>query len=288
MADTVLISSELSAPIAAHRPSLRGRVLRLLRTFSHPLYWWYEKKLATEVSEGHIPAHIGLIMDGNRRFARGIGLDVRRGHEFGVEKVHELLEWCLELGIPHVTIFVFSAENFDRTPAEVDYLLDLFVRESRRLIAHPRIKAHKVRVKVIGQRDRLPEQVVVASEALENSTAEHDGMLLNIALAYGGREEIVDGMKKMLREAAEAGRSMTEVADNLDAAAISDCLYTAGIPDPDFIIRTSGEVRLSGFFLWQAAYSEYYFCDALWPAFRRIDFLRAIRNYQARERRYGC
>ncbi|HET6655309.1 MAG TPA: polyprenyl diphosphate synthase [Gammaproteobacteria bacterium] len=262
-------------------------MLRLLRTCTHPLYWWYEKKLITQVREGHVPGHIGLILDGNRRFARGIGLDVRKGHEFGVEKVHELLEWCLELGIGHVTIFVFSAENFDRPSTEVEYLLDLFVRESRRLIHHPRIKANKVRVKVIGQRDKLPEAVVVASEALENSTAEHDGMLLNIALAYGGREEIVDGIKKLLHQAEAEHRSPAEIADKLSATQISDCLYTAGVPDPDFIIRTSGEVRLSGFFLWQAAYSEYYFCDALWPEFRRIDFLRAIRNYQGRERRYG-
>ncbi|HET7307062.1 MAG TPA: polyprenyl diphosphate synthase [Gammaproteobacteria bacterium] len=259
----------------------------VIRTCSHPLYWWYEKKLVTQVSEHTVPAHIGLILDGNRRFARGIGLDVRQGHEFGVEKVHELLEWCLELGIAHVTVFVFSAENFDRPTAEVEYLLDLFVRESRRLITHPRIKANKVRVKVIGQRDKLPEAVVVASEALENSTAEHDGMLLNIALAYGGREEIVDGIKKLLQQAEAEHRSPADIAEKLDAAQISDCLYTAGIPDPDFIIRTSGEVRLSGFFLWQAAYSEYYFCDALWPEFRRIDFLRAIRSYQGRERRYG-
>ncbi|HET7674265.1 MAG TPA: polyprenyl diphosphate synthase [Gammaproteobacteria bacterium] len=289
MDHSISSDTDLAAP-ALPKPHLSpaARIFRLLRKFTWPLYWWYEKKLYASVSEGRIPEHIGLILDGNRRFARGIGLDVRKGHEFGVERVHELLEWCLELGIPHVTIFVFSAENFDRTPAEVEYLLDLFVRESRRLISHPRIKTHKVRVKVIGQRERLPEAVVVASEALENSTAAHDGMLLNIALAYGGREEIVDGIKKLLAGAEREGRSLRDVADKLTAAQISGCLYTAGIPDPDFIIRTSGEVRLSGFFLWQAAYSEYYFCDALWPAFRRIDFLRAIRSYQGRERRYGC
>lgn len=288
MEHSISSDTDLAAPLPKPRLSVPARIFRLLRLFSYPLYWWYEKKLLTHVSEGRIPQHIGLILDGNRRFARGIGLDVRKGHEFGVEKVHDLLEWCLELDIPHVTIFVFSAENFDRTPAEVEYLLDLFVRESRKLIGHPRIKTHKVRVKVIGQRDKLPESVVVASEALENSTADHDGMLLNIALAYGGREEIVDGIKKLLLEAEAEHHSPAEVAEKLTASQISDCLYTAGIPDPDFIIRTSGEVRLSGFFLWQAAYSEYYFCDALWPAFRRIDFLRAIRSYQGRERRYGC
>ncbi len=264
-----------------------ARVLRLLRALSHPLYWGYERKLTTQISKGHIPQHIGVILDGNRRFARGIGLDVRKGHEFGVEKVHDLLEWCLELGISNVTIFVFSAENFDRTPAEVEYLFDLFVRESRKLMTHPRIKANKVRVKVIGRRSKLPDAVVTATETLEHSTAGHDGMLLNIAFGYGGREEIVDGVKKLLLEAQASHRSPAEVAEHLTASQISNYLYTAGIPDPDFIIRTSGEVRLSGFLLWQAAYSEYYFCDALWPGFRRIDFLRAIRSYQGRERRFG-
>jgi short-chain Z-isoprenyl diphosphate synthase len=284
-----LSSTEITT-VSADEPrrlSWRGQALRLLRAASHPLYWWYQKRLVARVLEDRVPEHIGLILDGNRRFARGIGLDVKKGHEFGVEKVHEMLEWCLELGIDHVTIFVFSAENFDRPTAEVEYLLDLFVRESGRLIHHPRIKSNKVRIKVIGQREKLPEEVVVASEALENATADYDGMLLNIALAYGGREEIVDGIKKLLRQAEREGQSAGDVADDLDAARISDCLYTAGVPDPDFIIRTSGEVRLSGFFLWQAAYSEYYFCDALWPEFRRIDFLRAIRSYQGRERRYG-
>ena len=278
------------AEIPAAHASLRFpvRILRLLRAVSHPLYWWYEQRLVAEVGRGYIPQHIGVILDGNRRFARGIGLDARRGHEFGVEKVHDLLEWCLELGIPNVTLFVFSAENFARTPEEVEYLFELFVRESRNLIEHPRIKAHKVRVKVIGRRADLPDAVVSATETLENSTAGHDGMLLNIAFGYGGREEIVDGVKKLLLEAETEHRSPAEVAQHLTAAQISDYLYTAGTPDPDFIIRTSGELRLSGFLLWQAAYSEYYFCDALWPSFRRIDFLRAIRSYQGRERRFGC
>lgn len=282
-------TSDLAVTPAASVPRYSpSRILRrLLRTFTHPLYWWYERKLTTQISKGSIPQHIGVILDGNRRFARGIGLDARMGHEYGVEKVHDLLEWCLKLGISNVTIFVFSAENFDRTPAEVEYLFGLFVRESRKLMTNPRIKANKVRVKVIGRRSKLPDAVVTATETLENSTAEHDGMLLNIAFGYGGREEIVDGVKKLLLEAQAAHRSPAEVAEHLTAAQISDYLYTAGIPDPDFIIRTSGEVRLSGFLLWQAAYSEYYFCDALWPGFRHVDFLRAIRSYQGRERRLG-
>lgn len=272
------------AQIALHLPA---RILRFLRAVTHPLYWWYEQRLFTGISGGRIPRHIGVILDGNRRFARGIGLDARQGHEFGVEKVHDLLEWCLELGIANVTLFVFSTENFARTPEEVEYLFNLFVRESRKLTEHPRIKAHKVRVKVIGRRADFPEAVVMATETLESSTAEHDGMLLNIAFGYGGREEIVDGIKKLLQEAETQHRSPSDIAAGLTAAQISSYLYTAGTPDPDFIIRTSGEQRLSGFLLWQAAYSEYYFCDALWPGFRRIDFLRAIRSYQGRERRFG-
>lgn len=260
---------------------------RLLRRLGKPLYWWYEKHLYAEVLVGPAPAHIGLILDGNRRFARGIGLDVRKGHEYGVNKVHDLLEWCLELGIANVTIFVFSTENFCRAPREVRYLFNLFVREIRHLINDPHIKANKIRIKVIGQRHRLPAHVLAASQDVEASTADHDGMLLNIALAYSGREEITDAVRSLLHKAIREGRSLAQVADALTAEELARYLYTVGVPDPDFIIRTSGEQRLSGFFLWQAAYSEYYFCDALWPAFRRIDFLRAIRHYQQRDRHFG-
>ena len=273
---------------AGLRRQLRRRALRrLLQTLAHPLYWLYEQRLVRQVRSGPVPGHIGLILDGNRRFARGLGLAGVRGHQFGVRKLRLFLEWCLEFQVRHVTLFVFSTENFARKPDEVKYLLDLFVRESEELLQSPRIRSERVRVKVIGQRHRLPPHVLEATEALEVSTAEHDGMLLTIALAYGGREEITDAVKELLREADASGRSPAEVAAKLTAADLGRHLYTAGMPDPDFIIRTSGEQRLSGFLLWQSAYSEFYFCDALWPEFRRIDFLRAVRNYQRRERRYG-
>jgi short-chain Z-isoprenyl diphosphate synthase len=283
-------SNDLNLAItsAAPQPSFRVRALHLFETCTHPLYWWYERRLVNEVSKRRMPRHLGLILDGNRRFARRIGLDARKGHEYGVEKVQDMLEWCLELGIPHVTMFVFSTENFDRTPEEIEYLFDLFVRESPKLASHPKIQTHKVRIKVIGRRSLLPAVVVEAAEALERATQTHDGMLLNIALAYGGRQEIVDGIRQLLRKADAEHRPLAEVAEQLSVSQISEHLYTTGLPDPDFIIRTSGEVRLSGFLLWQAAYSEYYFCDALWPAFRRIDFLRAIRSYQGREQRFGA
>ncbi len=259
----------------------------VFRKIAHPLYWLYQRRLERSLDRTAMPRHIGLILDGNRRFARGNGLDVRLGHQFGVRKLKDFLEWCLEFGVAHVTLYVFSTENFNRAPGEVQYLLDLFVRESARLLEGVRLQTEKVRVKIIGQRHRLPPKVLEASEALELSTAGHQGMLLTIALAYGGREEIVDAVKALLADAADKGKTLSTVAEGLSAEQLSTYLYTAGQPDPDFIIRTSGEQRLSGFLLWQSAYSELYFCDALWPKFRRIDFLRALRDYQQRERRYG-
>jgi short-chain Z-isoprenyl diphosphate synthase len=267
--------------------SARRQLIKLLRVALKPLYWWYEKRLEAEVRQGHVPRHLGLILDGNRRFARELGLQGHEGHEFGVQKAYEVLEWCLELKIPTVTIWVFSTDNWSRSQLEVETLMNLFVKEARRMAQDPRIHANEVRVKVIGRRDRFPPKVLQALEALEESTKHHQGMLLNIAMGYGGREEIVDAVKSLLLEAARTGKSPEELAAELDMEHISERLYTAGVPDPDFIIRTSGEIRLSGFLLWQAAYSEYYFFDAFWPAFRRVDFLRAIRAYQGRERRFG-
>ncbi|HEX7338575.1 MAG TPA: polyprenyl diphosphate synthase [Rhodanobacteraceae bacterium] len=297
------MDSHITQPLAATDPddsrlpaSRRLRLLlanfrhhpgRLIEPLLYPLYRWYEHHLMHEVTRATVPMHIGLILDGNRRFARDLGMDITAGHRFGVSKLREVLEWCLDLHVRHVTLYVFSTENFSRSDQEVECLLDLFVRESARLLESPRIKAERVRVRVIGQRHRLPARVVQASEELENSTAANDGMLLNIALAYSGREEITDAVKGLLGAAAARGQSMESVIADLKPAEIERYLYTEGTPDPDFIIRTSGEQRLSGFMTWQAAYSEFYFCDVLWPAFRRIDFLRAVRTYQNRQRRYG-
>lgn len=267
--------------------NLRHHPWRLFDPLLYPLYRWYEHGLTKQVMGESVPAHIGLILDGNRRFARDMGLEATLGHQYGVDKLRGVLEWCLDLDVRHVTLYVFSTENFGRSSEEVECLLNLFVRESARLLEEPRMKSGKVRVKIIGQRERLPEPVVAASEALELSTADHDGMLLTIALAYSGREEIADAVKGMLAAAVADGRSLESVAEGLKADDIEQHLYTQGVPDPDFIIRTSGEQRLSGFLLWQSAYSEFYFCDVLWPAFRRIDFLRAVRTYQRRKRRYG-
>ncbi|WP_261664895.1 isoprenyl transferase [Deinococcus sp. Marseille-Q6407] len=257
--------------------SLRGAVLS-----------GYEAQLAAQVrSGGAVPQHLGLILDGNRRFAKAAGLQREMGHSIGAEKAHEVLEWCLELGIPAVTIWVLSTDNAGRDPAELSHILNLLRREATQLAVDPRIHSNRVQVQVIGQHDDFPPEVRRALENLEESTAGYTGMRLNIAVGYGGREEIVNAVKCHLYEQAAAGKTLTEVADQLHSADISRHLYTAGIPDPDFIIRTSGEIRLSGFMLWQSVYSEFYFCDVYWPGFRRVDFLRALRDFQGRNRRFG-
>lgn len=234
-----------------------------------------------------MPKHLGLILDGNRRYARALGLSPTKGHEFGVQKAYEVLEWCLEMGIKTVTVWVFSTDNFKRSPEEVETLMRLFVQEAERMAEDHRILENQVQVRVIGRREGFSEEVLRALERLEESTRHHRGMVLNIAMGYGGREEIVDAVRRLLLEAEAKGLSPKAVAEALTPEDIARHLYTAGLPDPDFIVRTSGEIRLSGFLLWQSAYSEFYFADVLWPEFRKIDFLRALRSYQARERRFG-
>ncbi|GGR68910.1 isoprenyl transferase [Deinococcus seoulensis] len=252
------------------------------------LLWGYEQRLAREVTDhGHLPRHLGLILDGNRRFARASGIQREMGHSFGADKAHEVLQWCLELGIPAATIWVLSTDNASRDPAELAHILGLLEKEARNLATDPRIHANRVRVRAIGQHDGFPPQVLAALKDLEEKTAQYDGMRLNIAVGYGGREEIVDAVKRHLHEQQQAGLSLAQAAADLSPEHISAHLYAADIPDPDFIIRTSGEIRLSGFMLWQSVYSEYYFCDVYWPGFRRVDFLRALRDFQGRDRRFG-
>ncbi|GAA5501153.1 (2Z,6E)-farnesyl diphosphate synthase [Deinococcus xinjiangensis] len=252
------------------------------------LLWGYEQRLGREVkAHGKMPKHLGLILDGNRRFARAAGVQREVGYEFGIDKAHEVLQWCLELGIPAATIWVLSTDNVKRDPEEVEHLMKLFDREARNLARDPRIHANGVRVRAIGQHENFPPNVLDALQDLERKTAHYTGMRLNIAVGYGGREEIVDAVKIHLQKQAAAGMGLEAAASQLTPEDISRHLYAADIPDPDFIIRTSGEIRLSGFMLWQSVYSEYYFCDVYWPGFRRVDFLRALRDFQGRDRRFG-
>jgi short-chain Z-isoprenyl diphosphate synthase len=273
-------------PMSTAPASFKTQLLRAARSVMRPIYALYEQRLETAVRSQAMPKHIGLILDGNRRFARALGLDGKAGHEFGVDKAHEVLGWCLELGIPAATIWVLSTDNFNkRGQDEVQHLMRLFEREARNLAKDPRIHGNRVRVRAIGRHDLFPEDVLASLRDLETATAHYDGMSLNIAVGYGGREEIVDAVKKLLISQPE--NTPAQIAAKLEPDHIGQHLYTADLPDPDFIIRTSGEIRLGGFMLWQSAYSEYYFCEANWPDFRRIDFLRALRAYQARDLRLG-
>lgn len=258
------------------------------KVFQPLLYWGYEQRLARAIKEdGAVPRHLGLILDGNRRFAKELGLKVTDGHKYGAQKLYDVLDWCHEFRVPTVTAWVFSTQNFSRSSDEVDAIMSLFIEETKRMLKDPRIIENRVRIRVIGRKDLFPEHVQKAIQEVEGGTKHHDGLLLQIAFGYGGREEIVDAAKQFMISSKNAGKSLDDAIAEISEDALTANLYTAGVPDPDFIIRTSGEVRLSGFLLWQAAYSEYYFLDVYWPAFRKVDFLRALRSYQDRHRRFG-
>lgn len=247
------------------------------------LYKLYEPFLWSQIKEGPRPQHIGLIVDGNRRFARVKGLASNEGHNAGSQKLEDFLRWCWRLDIKIVTLYGFSTENHKRSEDEVDYLMDLILHKLRQYQVDPVIRQERVKIKVIGQRENLSEEMIREINKTEELTRDHDRFQLNIAVSYGGRAEIVDTVKKL----AELVQSGELQPDEIDEDIFSRHLYTEGIPDPDLIIRTSGEERLSGFLLWQSAYSELYFTEVYWPAFRMIDFWRAIRVYQQRERRFG-
>jgi short-chain Z-isoprenyl diphosphate synthase len=250
------------------------------------LYFSYEKLLEKGVKKGDMPTHLGLILDGNRRYAKEKGYDdVTMGHKLGAKKIDDVLQWCADLNIKIVTIWVFSAENVQRGKEEVDALLEVIKDKIEELAKSPVIKKNGFRVKALGKIDMLPEELKTVIKNAEESTQTHTNHVLNIAIGYGGREEIVEAVKKAVKE--KKVSTIDELANSITSDDITSNLYTNGIPDPDLIIRTSGEIRLSGFLLWQSAYSEFYFCDALWPVFRKIDFLRAIRSYQHRSRRFG-
>ena len=277
-----------SVKVKTHHTSRSKLVLDFIDYLSRPIYWLYERQLLRTVKKQIVlPSHIGIIMDGNRRFARNFGLDARAGHNYGADKAREVLNWCLELGIRHVTLWGFSTDNRNRTQKEVDHLHLLFAEQARLMLEDQELHQKGVRIRIIGNINNFPEASKVALREMERATQNYRGLNLNVALGYGGREEIVSAMKKRLEQKNEEGISLEQLTQSLDAHDIGHHLYTAGIPDPDFVIRTSGEIRLSGFLLWQTAYSEFYFCDAFWPNFRKIDFLRALRHFQARERRFG-
>jgi short-chain Z-isoprenyl diphosphate synthase len=252
------------------------------------LYRLYERRLLREVQANSIPRHIGIILDGNRRYGREQGLDdPRQVYDMGARKLDEVLDWCADLGVPAITLWVFSTANLDRSATEVCGILEAVEAKMRSLADDPQIHSRRVRVRAVGRLELLPASTVAAIRAAEEATAAYESLNLTIAIAYGGREEITDAFRAFLRDQMKYGKSLEQVAEQIAPAAIDRYLYTVGLPDPDLIIRTSGEIRLSGFLLWQSAHSEFYFSDVYWPAFRKIDFLRAIRSYQQRHRRFG-
>jgi short-chain Z-isoprenyl diphosphate synthase len=248
------------------------------------LYGVYERRLSRALADTPRPRHVAVILDGNRRWARAAGAqDVSHGHQAGADHVADLLTWCAESDVEVVTLWLLSSDNLGRPEAELIPLLHIIAGVVQRL-AEP---DQPWRINPVGSLDLLPDDVGRQIKEAAEATIDKTGLLVNAAIGYGGRREIADAVRGLLQEHAERGASLEEVAQLLDAEHIAGHLYTRGQPDPDLVIRTSGEQRLSGFLLWQSAHSEFYFCDALWPDFRRVDFLRALRSYGQRQRRYG-
>jgi len=240
-------------------------------------------KLLEQTKNNPMPKHVAIIMDGNRRFATGLGLSPDVGHLFGRDKIEEVLEWCFDLNIPNLTVYAFSTENFQRSQNEVKTLMDLCKNELRKAAKDSRIHKNKVKIRVIGHLDSLPKDIAESAKMIMEETKDYDKYSFNIALAYGGREEILQAIKKIAKDVKDDKIKIDDIKEQI----ISKYLYTNGIPDPDIILRTSGEERISNFLLWQLAYSELYFSDVYWPAFQKRDFLEAIRTVQKRKRRYG-
>ncbi|MGK5533370.1 isoprenyl transferase [Streptomyces sp. URMC 129] len=242
----------------------------------------YARRVEGSLDTDRGPKHIGVILDGNRRWAKAAGSTTRQGHEAGAAKIHELLGWCAETDVEVVTLWMLSTDNLNRAPEELTPLLSIVEGAVRGLAEDGRW-----RVNHVGALDVLPERTRHVLREAEEMTRGRTGILVNVAVGYGGRQEITDAVRSLLAKRAAEGQTLEQVAEGLEVEDISEHLYTRGQPDPDLVIRTSGEQRLSGFMLWQSAHSEYYFCEAYWPAFRKVDFLRALRDYAARHRRYG-
>ncbi|HEY7937748.1 MAG TPA: polyprenyl diphosphate synthase [Candidatus Limnocylindrales bacterium] len=253
-----------------------------------PVYVFYLQRLRVRVLSAPRPEHIAVIMDGNRRWATAEGFaDPGAGHRAGAEKALELIDWCAEIGIHEITLWALSLENLGRPADEVGTITDV-AEEAIRAMADGRRKTRlPIHLRVIGRRDLLPEGLRSVVESSADLSREDGTMNVTIALAYSGRDELLEAFRATVRAAAESGVPADRLADELTAESIADHLYTRGSSEPDLIIRTSGEVRLSGFLPWQSVYSELQFCEAYWPAFREIDFLRALRTFQLRARRFG-
>jgi short-chain Z-isoprenyl diphosphate synthase len=248
----------------------------------HPLYGLYERRLAASLPAAQIPRHVGVILDGNRRWAKSFGEPAATGHRRGADKIAEFLGWAEAVGTEVVTLWMLSTDNLARAPHELAELLDI-IEDAVRDLA----ESGRWRLRVMGRLDLLPDHVSSALRVAADRSVDVDGLQVNVAIGYGGRHEIADAVRSYLRQEATKGTELTELAERIDVEDIADHLYTKGQPDPELVIRTSGELRVGGFLMWQSAHSELYFCEAYWPDFRRVDFLRALRDFSRRERRLG-
>jgi short-chain Z-isoprenyl diphosphate synthase len=247
------------------------------------VYSTYEQQLVSHLDKDKLPNHVAVLADGNRRWARqnAPGQPLVAGYREGANRLMEFCGWCDEVGIPVVTLWVLSTDNLDRSgPSDVQPLLEVIATLVEEV-------GGRWRVQAVGDLSLLPDDIVARLRAAQMGSVERDSMHVNVAVAYGGRHELTDAVRSLIAEEAAAGGSIDTLAARISDERIAAHLYTKGQPDPDLIIRTSGEQRLSGFLLWQSAHSEFYFCEALWPDFRRVDFYRALRSYEARERRFG-
>ena len=246
------------------------------------LYGFYARRIAASLDPEQIPRHVGVILDGNRRWAKASGAPKSRGWRAGADKVQEVLGWCDEVGVEVVTLWLLSTDNLNRPASELTPLLAIIEG-----LVDDIANAGRWRVHPVGALDLLPADTARALKDAATRTADVPGLHVNVAVGYGGRREIADAVRALLHDQASKGTTIEDLANVLDVEHIAEHLYTKGQPDPDLVIRTSGEQRLSGFLLWQSAHSEFYFCEAYWPDFRKVDFLRAIRSYSARHRRFG-
>jgi short-chain Z-isoprenyl diphosphate synthase len=245
-------------------------------------YRLYERRLEASLAGKPIPRHVGVMCDGNRRWARSAGhTDVNKGHRKGADKIFELLQWCKQAGVEVVTLWLLSTDNLSRPRKELDPLVKIIENTVNDLVDEG------WHLNPMGALDLLPDHTALVLKHAAEVTSHNPGLLVNVAVGYGGRREIADAVRSLLIDHASKGTTIEQLAEAVDVEHIAEHLYTAGQPDPDLVIRTSGEQRLGGFLLWQSTHSEFYFCDAYWPAFRRVDFLRALRSYSERNRRFG-
>ena len=279
---------DVGRPVLSRVVRLAHLRWRLVSRLLAPVYVVYTRRLRARVREGPLPRHVAVILDGNRRWASLAGRrEPGAGHRRGADKLDDLLCWCGTLGILELTVWALSTENLERASGELSALTEIVAEKLTALAERSAAPEHAVRVRVFGRLEVLPKGLAEAARNAETATAGNEGVCLNVALGYSGRDELVHATRQLIGALAARGIAPEQMAAEVDADAIARHLYTAEHSDPELIIRTSGEMRLSGFLPWQSSHSEFYFTDVYWPAFREIDFLRAIRTFQARERRFG-